>query len=60
MVGKVEDRLIKFGEILKMRKHEMIIEENGKIGHLPGSYHSHHNSTDTNHSELFFRLFKEG
>ncbi len=37
MVGKVEDRLIKFGEILKMRKHEMIIEENTKIGRLPGS-----------------------
>jgi hypothetical protein len=35
MVGKVEDRLIKFGEIMKMRKHEMIIEQAGKLGRLP-------------------------
>lgn len=59
MVGKVEDRLIRFGEILKMRKHEMVIEEAGKLGKLPKDEgQGHYTSTQTNHSDLFFRLYK--
>lgn len=44
---------------MKMRKHEMMIEELQKIGKLPNS-DQHFSSTNSNKSEFFHRLYKEG
>jgi hypothetical protein len=59
MSGKVEDRLILFGEFLKMKlKEEEINKNNEEMG--IGNKHSKYFSCSNTQQELFCRLFKEG
>lgn len=55
MVGKVEDRLIKFGQFLKQRNQEEINKQNTDLV----NYSFSNNNYSSNQSDIFYRLYKQ-
>lgn len=55
MVGKVEDRLIKFGQFLKQRNQEEINKQNIDLV----NYSFSNNNYSSNQSDIFYRLYKQ-